>query len=99
MEPGPVNCPPVVVPCRTGAGEGVAWLGNLDSLEISKPPFALGLLSWCNGAWDTAVCPNVVDKLLLLLLLLLLLFPPTTGLTLFTECFDVDNVDKLRACE
>lgn len=98
VEPAPaVNCPPAAAPWSAGAGEGVAWLGNLDNLEMSKPPFALGLLSWCTGAGGTTVCPNVVVTLLLLLLLLL--FAPATGLTLLTECLDVERVDRLRACE
>lgn len=102
--------PPATWPATTGsadvagAGDGVVWLGNRDSLEISKPPFAFGL-SWC----ETLVCvitvwPNWLIETLWLLLLLLLpplvppLMPPT-GLTLLTECLEVDRVDTLSACE
>lgn len=96
--------PPATWPATTGsadvagAGDGVVWLGNRDSLEMSKPPFAFGL-SWC----ETPVCeitvwPSWLAETLWLLLLLLPPLPPT-GLTLLTECLEVDRVDMLSACE
>lgn len=102
--------PPVTWPATTGsagaagAGDGVVWLGNRDSLEMSRPPFAFGR-SWCNTlvceitVWPSWLATETLLLWLLLLAPLLLPLTPATGLTLLTECLEVDSVDTLSACE